>query len=170
MPCLYTICAQAQGAAAQAALAAAAGEAPRPADDAGLWIEMLHESLWRLLLDWPPALGLPAEQAAFIAWRATRHGGSCAEATRRLLSDVLLDLAENCLARLVDRNSDVPCGPAALAPDEWLAGCRESGDFQPAMSAPPSIRAAYRGRIAEVERATGALASRHTLSARGGRR
>lgn len=159
VPCLYTICAQAQRAVAQAALAAAAGEAPEAADDAGLWIEMLHENLWRLLLDWPPALGLPPAQAAFIAWRATRQGGSCAEATRRLLTEVLHGLAENCLARLVDRNRDVLCGPAALAPDQWLAGCRESGDFLPEMSAPPSIRAAYRQRIAEVERATGALAA-----------
>ena len=159
VPCLYTICARAQRATAQAALAAAAGEATQPADDAGLWIEMLHENLWRLLLDWPPALGLPPAQAAFIAWRATRHDGGCAEATRRLLADVLAGLAEKCLARLVDRNSDVPCGPTALTPDEWLAGCRESGDFLPAMSAPQSIRAAYCGRIAEVERATWALAA-----------
>ena len=160
VPCLYTICAQAQRATARAALAAAVGEALQPVDDAGLWIETLHENLWRLLLDWPPALGLPPAQPAFIAWRATRHGGSCAEATRRLLSDVLHGLAENCLAKLVDRNSDVPCGPAALTPDEWLAGCRDSGDFLPAMSAPRSVRAAYRGRIAEVERATAALATR----------
>ena len=159
VPCLYTVCAPSQGAVAQVARAAAAGEVPEAADDAGLWIEMLHENLWRLMLDWPPALGLPPAQAAFIAWRATRQGGSCAEATRRLLTEVVLGLAENCLARLADRNGDVPCGPAALAPDQWLAGCRESGDFQPAMSAPPSIRAAYRGRIAEVERATGALAT-----------
>jgi uptake hydrogenase large subunit len=168
--CLYTICTQAQRAVAQAALAAAAGEPPQPADDAGLWIEMLHENLWRLLLDWPPALGLPPEQAAFIAWRATRQGGSCAEATRRLLTDVVHGLAENCLATLVDRNSDMPCGPATLTPDEWLAGCRESRDFLPAMSAPPSIRAAYRRRIAEVERATGALATgaHFPLAAAGG--
>ena len=159
VPCLYTICVRAQRATAQAALAAAAGDAMQPADDAGLWIEMLHENLWRLLLDWPPALGLPPAQAAFIAWRAIRQGGSCAEVTRRLLTEVLHYLAENCLARLVDRNSDAPCGPVALTPDEWLAGCRESGDFQPAMRPPPSIRAAYRKRIAEVERATGALAS-----------
>ena len=159
VPCLYTICAQAQRATAQAALAAAAGEAPEVADDAGLWIEMLHENLWRLLLDWPPALGLPPAQAAFIAWRTTRQGGSCAEASRRLLNEVVHGLAENCLVRLVDRNSDMPCGPAVLTPDEWLAGCRESGDFQPAMSPPPSIRAAYRRRIAEVERATAALAA-----------
>lgn len=59
VPCLYLICAQAQRAVALAALAAAAGEAPQPADAAGLWIEMLHENLWRLFLDWPPALGLP---------------------------------------------------------------------------------------------------------------
>jgi hypothetical protein len=159
VPCLYTICAQAQRVVAQAALAAAAGAAPQPADSAGLWTEMLHENLWRLLLDWPPALGLVPAPAAFIAWRATRQDGNGAEVTRRLLTDVLHGLAENCLARLVDRNSDVPCGPAPLTPDEWLAGCRESGDFLPAMSAPPSIRAAYRQRIAEVERATGALAT-----------
>lgn len=159
VPCLYTICAQAQGAAAQAALAAAAGEAPRPADDAGLWIEMLHESLWRLLLDWPPALGLPPEQAAFIAWRATRHGADCTEATRRLLADVLDRLAENCLARLVDRGSDASRAPPVLLPDEWLAGWRENGDFLPATSPPRSIRAAYRGRIAQVERAAAALAA-----------
>jgi len=157
--CLYTICAQAQRAVAQAALAAAAGEAREAADDAGLWIEMLHENLWRLLLDWPPALGLPPAQAAFIAWRATRQGGSCAEASRRLLTEVLHGLAENCLARLVDRNSDAPCGPVALTPDERLAGCRENGDFVPAMSQPQSIGAAYRRRIAEVERATEALAA-----------
>jgi uptake hydrogenase large subunit len=159
VPCLYTICAQAQRAVAQAALAAAAGEAPRPADAAGLWIEMLHENLWRLLLDWPPALGLPPAQAAFIAWRATRQGESCAEATRRLLTEVVHGLAENCLTTLVDRNSDEPCGPVALTPDDWLAGCRERGDFLPAMSPPPSIGAAYRRRIAEVEHATAALAT-----------
>ncbi len=159
VPCLYTICALAQRATAQAALAAAAGDALQPADDAGLWIEMLHESLWRLLLDWPPALGLPPAQAAFIAWRATRHDGSCAEATKRLLANVLDGLAENCLARLVDRDSDVACLPAVLMPCEWLAGWRKRADFRPAMSAPPSIRTAYRGRIAEVERAAGALAS-----------
>ncbi len=159
VPCLYTICVRAQRATAQAALAAAAGDAMQPADDAGLWIEMLHENLWRLLLDWPPALGLPPAQAAFIAWRATRHDGSCAEATSGLLADVVDGLAEKCLARLVDCDSDVARGPVALTPDEWLAGCRESADFRPAMSAPPSIRAAYRGRIAEVERATAALAS-----------
>ena len=76
-----------------------------------------------------------------------------------MLSDVLHDLAENCRARLVDRNSDFPCGPAALAPDEWLAGWQESSDFLPAASAPRSIPAAYRGRIAEVERAAAALAA-----------
>ena len=54
VPCLYTICAQAQRVVAQAALAAAAGAAPQPADSAGLWTEMLHENLWRLLLDCPP--------------------------------------------------------------------------------------------------------------------
>ena len=159
VPCLYTICAHAQRATAQAALATAAGEALQAADDATLWIEMLHENLWRLLLDWPPALGLPPAQEAFVAWRATRHGGSCTDATSRLLTDVLDGLAERCLARLVDRNDDMPCGPALPTPEEWLAGWQRYSDFMPAISGPPSIRAAYRGRIAEVRHATGALAA-----------
>ena len=88
VPCLYAICAQAQKAAAQAALAVAADDERPAADDAGLWVELLHENLWRLLLDWPPALGFPPEKEAFIAWRATRFGGNCAEDTKGLLADI----------------------------------------------------------------------------------
>ena len=32
-----------------------------------LWIEVLHENLWRLLLDWPVALGLSPAKDDFIA-------------------------------------------------------------------------------------------------------
>jgi hypothetical protein len=159
VPCLYTICAQAQKAAAQAALAVAAGEGRPAADDAGLWLELLHENLWRLLLDWPPALGLPAEKEAFIAWRATRSGGSCAAETNGLLANTLSALAEKCLAQLVDRGDPVHAtgAPPTLAPEAWLAGWRDDGDAQPVLIAPSSIRAAYRGRVAEVERAAAAL-------------
>ena len=169
VPCLYTICAQAQKAAAQAALAVAAGEERPTADDAGLWLELLHENLWRLLLDWPPALGLPPEKEAFIAWRATRFGGNCAGETKKLLVDTLDELAEKCLAKLVDRSGqEVPHGcdrqlhatgtPPPLTPGEWLAGWQEAGAAQPTPIAPTSIRAAYQGRVAEVERAAAALA------------
>jgi hypothetical protein len=169
VPCLYTICAQAQKAAAQAALAVAAGEERPTADDAGLWLELLHENLWRLLLDWPPALGLSPEKEAFIAWRATRFGGNCAGETKKLLVDTLDDLAEKCLAKLVGRATDeAPLGrdrqvhasgaPHPLTPDEWLTGWQE-GVAQPVPIAPSSIQAAYRARVAEVERAAAGLAA-----------
>ena len=170
VPCLYTICAHAQKAAAQAALAVAADDERPATDDAGLWVELLHENLWRLLLDWPPALGLPPEKEAFIAWRATRFGGNCADETKGLLANVFSDLAEKCLAKLVDRvPEEAPLGcdrqfhatgaPPALTPGEWLAGWQEAGAVQPVPIAPTSIRAAYQGRVAEVERAAAALAA-----------
>lgn len=181
VPCLYTICAQAQKAAAQAALAVAAGEERPTADDAGLWLELLHENLWRLLLDWPPALGLPPEKEAFIAWRATRFGGNCAGETKKLLVDTLDDLAEKCLAKLVDRATDeAPLGPHRqvhasgalhpLTPGEWLTGWQE-GVAQPVPIAPSSIQAAYQGRVAEVERAAAGLAAGapYPIAAAGGK-
>jgi hypothetical protein len=170
VPCLYTICAHAQKAAAQAALAVAADDERPATDDAGLWVELLHENLWRLLLDWPPALGLPPAKEAFIAWRATRLGGNCADETKGLLANTLSGLAEKCLAKLVDRiPEEVPLGcdrqvhatatPPPLTPGEWLAGWQEAGAAQLAPIAPTSIRAAYHGRVAEVERAAAALAA-----------
>ncbi len=170
LPCLYTICAHAQKAAAQAALAVAADDERPATDDAGLWVELLHENLWRLLLDWPPALGLPPEKEAFIAWRATRFGGNCTDETKVLLANTLSGLAEKCLAKLVDRSGqEVPPGcdrqlhatgtPPPLTPGEWLAGWQEAGAAQLAPIAPTSIRAAYQGRVAEVERAAAALAA-----------
>jgi len=85
IPYLYTLCAHAQRAVAQAAVAAAMGEPRRPVDDGELWVEMLHENFWRLLLDWPVALGLPPAQEAFVAWRAARHIHSRVAETQKLL-------------------------------------------------------------------------------------
>lgn len=74
VPLLYSLCAQAQRAAAACAIAAAR-DAPLPEVDArSLWRENLRERLWRLCLDWPAALGQSnaAQQvarAAFVAWR-----------------------------------------------------------------------------------------------------
>jgi hypothetical protein len=72
VPRLYSLCAHAQAGAARAACAAAAGRTPdetaRRADERALATETMREHLWRLMLDWPALLGLPATLQA--DWRA----------------------------------------------------------------------------------------------------
>lgn len=151
VPYLYSLCAQAQRAAAQAALAAA-GNQPLPAADSqhrqALWQEVLHESLWRLLLDWPAALGLPPAKDAFTHWRSARLAADGDQATTRLLAETLAPLAEQCLARLPGMADD-PAPLPELAPATW----RE--DAPPPV--PASIAAAYRQRLALVSAAATAL-------------
>lgn len=166
VPYLFTLCAHAQRAAAQAALAAAEGEVRRPVDDSELWIEFLHENLWRLLLDWPLALGLPPANEAFIAWRAARQGNDRQAVTRQVVAGPLRELAEQCRDRLVDHsppevvlsgshytNFDFP----ALTPEAWLAYWQGQDDRQPEAARPASVGTAYRRRLAEVDLACAAL-------------
>jgi len=158
IPYLFTLCAHAQRVAAQAALAAAQGQARRPVDSRELWIEVLHENLWRLLLDWPPALGLAADNGAFINWRNGRQGPASLEATRRLVADTLRPLAEKCLKILVDRGDDHPAAPPSeLDAEPWLAYWQGMAGDMPGLSRPASISAAYRRRLAEVDAAVAAL-------------
>jgi hypothetical protein len=168
VPYLFTLCAHAQRAAAQAAVAVALGEAPRVFDSTELWFEVLHENLWRLLLDWPPALGLHPEKDAFIAWRNARHGGDYLGETRNLLRFSLRPMAEKCLEMLVDRSTEevapdypthgVPV-PTVLTPEAWLAYWKGSSSQLPEVSMPDSIRAVFHARLAETETAVAALAS-----------
>lgn len=76
LPLLYSICSQAQGAAARLAVAAARGTATAPYIDDAVLKEARREHLWRLLLDWPSALGLPREDALLAAGcRHLQSGG-----------------------------------------------------------------------------------------------
>ena len=69
---LYAVCGQAQRACAELALAAAAGAplaaAPRERQGRSVAGEAVIEHLWRLLLDWPKALGIPPQSADFKRW------------------------------------------------------------------------------------------------------
>jgi uptake hydrogenase large subunit len=69
---LYSVCGRAQRACAELALATAGGPPLTPARRAELCravaAEAVQEHLWRLLLDWPQALGLPQQQAEFKRW------------------------------------------------------------------------------------------------------
>lgn len=168
VPYLFTLCAHAQRVAAEAAVTAAQGEAPRVFDSAELWLEVLHENLWRLLLDWPPALGLHPEKEAFIAWRNARQGGDCLAVTQNLLHHSLRPMAEKCLEMLVDRSTEevapddgdqVMPAAALLAPQAWLEYWQGTAAQMPALLVPPSIRAAFLARLAETLAAADALAS-----------
>lgn len=171
VPRLYALCARAQGAAAAAALAAAAGQPVPAAPAAALWEEALHEHLWRLLLDWPEALGLPPARREFMAWRAARGGGDFLAVTGGVVDGLLRgEWAQACRRRL-------PAAPAAdggaavfpvLAPAAWLAHWR--GDGGPAPARPASIAAAWEARLGEAIRAARALAAgqAYPLAAAGG--
>ena len=164
IPHLYSLCAEAQGAVARAALQAAGAELMLAANDQRLWIEFLHENLWRLLLDWPPALGVAPEKAAFVAWRAARHGSSVAVETGNLYDQVLLPLAEKCLKTLVHRApQEAPLGDSIQAvspvfnPADWLAFWRNSAASPPPGLPPVSVSAAYQARLNAVAEAVEAL-------------
>lgn len=169
VPYLYALCAQAQRAVAQVVLAAAADQPAREADHAALWVEMLHENLWRLLLDWPLAVGLPPAREAFAAWREQRHGENAVEATQRLLAETLRPLAEKCAELLVDRSSE-PAAGQSLAPASWLDWWAGRTTERPRFASPSTVAAAFRARLAEVERAAAALAAGEAfpLAAAGG--
>jgi hypothetical protein len=168
VPYLFTLCAHAQRVAAEAAVTAAQGEAPRAFDSTELWLEVLHENFWRLLLDWPPALGLRPEKEAFIAWRNARQGGNCLTVTQNLLHQSLRPMAEKCLEMLVDRSTDelapddgeqeIPAA-APLAPQAWLEYWQGTAAQMPALPVPTSIRSAFFARLAETLAAVDALAS-----------
>ena len=153
VPYLFTLCAHAQRAAAQAALAAAEGSERRPVDDGELWGEMLHESLWRLLLDWPPALGLPDARDAFVAWRAAR-GDEDALLRMQAVLKVARAQAAACLVRLDEGGAGLE---PQLAPEAWLDYWQGNVDQRPAALPPPSVAAACRRRLAEAEMAAAAI-------------
>lgn len=159
LPHLYSLCAEAQGAVALAALQAAGAELTLAANDQRLWIEFLHENLWRLLLDWPVALGIAPEKAAFVAWRAARHGSAVAVETGNLYDQVLLPLAEKCLKTLVHRS--IQAVSPVFNPADWLAFWQGSADSPPPSLPPVSVSAAYQARLNAVAEAVEALRDGH---------
>lgn len=162
VPYLFTLCSHAQRAAAQAAVNAALGETPRPPEQEALWLEVLHENLWRLLLDWPVAVGLPPAREAFIAWRALRQDAGCVAQTRDLIEQTLRPLVAACRERLAAATGDMaaitPAPDSRLDAEAWLAYWRGEVAEPPPLPVPASVLAACLARQAEVEAAVTALA------------
>lgn len=158
VPRLFSLCSHAQRAAAQAAVAAAAGESLPPADDAALWFEALHEHLWRLLLDWPAALGVPPARGPFIAWRAARGRPDFLSVTADLLASTLQgEWAWECCRCLPGDAKDEMFDLTRFAPEEWLAYWRAGAGAIPATGRPASIAAAWLARREQALEAVEAL-------------
>lgn len=68
VPRLFALCGRAQAAAARAALAAAGEPAPPADDDGAVLREAAQEHLWRVLRDWPRALGVAPRDELFATW------------------------------------------------------------------------------------------------------
>lgn len=66
VPLVYSLCGQAQGIAARAALAAARGAARATDVDAAVLAEAAREHAWKLFVDWPGQLGLAPDEAFFV--------------------------------------------------------------------------------------------------------
>ncbi|MCK6389555.1 MAG: hypothetical protein L6Q40_00810 [Azonexus sp.] len=156
VPYLYALCADAQRAVAALALATAGGDALPAAPSRALWIECLHEHLWRLLLDWPLALGAAPEREVYAAWRALRHTAKLMQETRYLLANVLAPLSEKCLRTWVDRSDDdTRVASLMLDPAGWRLAWREARRVLP--NAPLSVAAAYRQRLHAAQQVVVAL-------------
>ena len=111
VPLLFSICSRAQGAASASAIAAAQGLPTTIANPARqtleVMLETLQETVWRLLIDWPKALG---EQTLVTPVAMVRHASNSVVDDGVTL-DTLLAVADSVL---VEHVYGVP-------PEAWLA-------------------------------------------------
>jgi hypothetical protein len=145
IPLLYSVCSQAQLAAAIAAMAAAPAEQHGVRQDAVLEravaCEAMQEHLWRLLLDWPQLLGLPTAQPQFVNWRRMLNliatGAGDAQELLAQLSHQLLGLNSSewrAIASYADLRAWWLAGNGLLAPLLQALDRRES-ELEPAGAA-----------------------------------
>lgn len=158
VPGLYALCAQAQWATAALALASAQEQPLPPQRTQALWHELLHETLWRLLLDWPAAVGLELARQAFADWRRQREQDTRGQITQALLDGPLAALVEPCAARLPDDGGTVPPAPAALSPESWCMHWVGGAWTPPERHTVTSIRGAFLSRVQAAHDAARALA------------
>lgn len=78
LPLLYRLCGTAQSVAGLRAVEAAFGCGPGPAGRAArsllVTLEAFEQTLWRILLDWPPNVGVRADPGALKQFRKRLHG------------------------------------------------------------------------------------------------
>ncbi len=126
-PRLFSICAHAQAAAAAGAVEAATGRTPPrgvlAAREAAVVLEAIQEYLWRILLDWPQAMGHDAETGPVAAARQlvapalarAALQGQAMESDAPEASAAIPDELASELARLVTQHV------YGMPPSAWLA-------------------------------------------------
>ncbi len=149
LPLMFSLCGRAQGTAARLALAAARGEAAATAYDASIASEIAGEHLWRLLVDWPRAVGLPAAETLFVEGRRRLAQADFPPWARERLIDAasIIEQLLACLVRLPEAKRVVP----HFLPQFDAAG---SLAFWPRLGGAFAAAPTHGGRAAE----TGALA------------
>lgn len=168
VPLLFSLCGKAQRAVAAAALAAAGG-VPASLDRRPINVEALQETVWRLFLDWPEALGFGRREAAFanLHRRLAAATDADVETIDQLLATELYGVSPSAwragdqpatalAARLLAAADALPTGAAAvprLLPDfDAATAARLIEEGGPDFCRAPTVA----GRPAE----TGALARR----------
>ena len=158
IPYFYALCAEAQRAAAEAALVAAGTLEARVVDDRALWLECLHEHLWRLLIDWPQALGVADAHEDFVAWRNGRQEAGLFALSRSVVDKALSDGAiKKCREKLVDRNDLLPHSPPSMNAARFLSFWRGEADCLPDLPHPGCVADAFERRVAELQWALAGL-------------
>lgn len=153
LPLLYSICGAAQGVAVGLALRAARGDAQAPAVDAAVLAEARREHLWRLLLDWPRALGLPQQEVLLVEGRRRLQDGGFDGWMEEALGEPFARIER----ALSERPEPPPAGGTQLLPPLTAA---DTLALWPRLDADFAAAPTYLGKPAE----TGALARYPDLS------
>ncbi|MDD5298480.1 MAG: hypothetical protein PHU46_16375 [Rhodocyclaceae bacterium] len=174
LPLLYSICGAAQGAAARLALDAARGQPHAPATDPAVLLEARREHLWRLLLDWPRALGQPGQET-LLAEARRRLGQEGGDTWVAVALNEPLEHLEQALSRLPEPAPvpDIPLLPPLAAAETLALWPRLEADFaaaptwngRPALTGPLArhagarllqpIAASIRARMSELSHPSG---------------
>jgi hypothetical protein len=189
IPLLFSVCTQAQGAAAAGALDAAMGRMPPHATIAGraeaVRQEAIIELLTRLLIDWPRALVMAPDVAAVARVRQARNShvievcrsvaadavygvdaalwlGDASPAALERWVDDAATLPARCLQRLEREAADLGCSAVPLMPQTSVQGVF---DVLPSVAAQPRFGQLPDWLGTPVETGSLARQSRHPLVA-----
>ncbi|BBP04470.1 hydrogenase expression/formation protein HupK [Sulfuriferula plumbiphila] len=190
VPLLFGICGKAQTVAARSAAQAAqnlCGDKQLMLRQRRLVaLEAAQEHLWRLLVDWPNRLGLPAKQGLMMEWvkRISISRGdddvlALGEAMLTMIEQDVLDESLDCWAATLERAERTPMRGLAGASLEMLRGleplhsghpvfghflprqaaCLWGNELQPYLDGHFAVRPLWRNAPAEA----GALALHHQI-------